>query len=88
MRGAHSLNRQRLVLALVFFALVPVAVEVPALIPLGALVAVLAGMIRYETWVYGEGRARVRHDFAVQGAGAAYSTWEQARDDAVRRGRH
>ncbi len=88
LRGVSTLNRQRLGLGILFLALVPVAVEVPALVPLGVLVALLAAMIRYETAVYGEGRARVRHEFTVQGPEVAYSAWESARDDAVRRGRH
>jgi low temperature requirement protein LtrA len=62
-RGVHTLNRQRLVLALVLFALIPVATEVTVLVTLGLLTAMLAAMIAYETRTYGEGRTRVRREF-------------------------
>jgi low temperature requirement protein LtrA len=87
LRGVHTVNRQRLALGLLFLALVPLATQLPALVPLAAIVAMLAGMIRYETGIYGEGRAQVRHDFAVQGPEAAFTAWDSAREDAVRRGR-
>jgi low temperature requirement protein LtrA len=65
LRNVHTLNRQRLALALVMFALVPLAVEIPALAILAIANALLWLMITYETISYGEGRGRVRHgDFA------------------------
>ena len=67
LRGAHTLNRQRLALALVLFALIPAAVEVPALATLAAVTALLCAMIAYETRSYGEGRGGVRH--RVRGRG-------------------
>ena len=73
LRGAHTLNRQRLALALVLFALIPAALEVPALATLGAVTALLSAMIAYETRNYGEGRGRVRHEYAVEGATSQYS---------------
>jgi low temperature requirement protein LtrA len=64
-RHIHTINRQRLLLALVMFALLPVAVEVSALAIVAIVAALLCAMIAYETRLYGEGRARVRHaDFA------------------------
>jgi low temperature requirement protein LtrA len=68
LRGAHTLNRQRLGLALVLFALIPAALEVSALATLAAVTALLCAMIAYETRRYGEGRGRVRHEYAVEGA--------------------
>jgi low temperature requirement protein LtrA len=62
-RGVHTLNRQRFVLAVVLFALVPVATEVTVLVMLGVLTALLAVMIVFETRGYGEGRTRVRREF-------------------------
>jgi low temperature requirement protein LtrA len=59
-RGVHTLNRQRFVLALVLFGLVPVTVELPSLAILGIVTGLLAAIIVYETIGYGEGRARVR----------------------------
>jgi low temperature requirement protein LtrA len=75
LRGAHTLNRQRLALAFVLFALVPAAVEVPALATLGGITVLLGGMIAYETRRYGEGRGRTRRRFAVEGATSQYSPW-------------
>jgi len=60
-RHVHTVNRQRLLLALVLFALLPAAVELPALATLAIVTALLCAMITYETISYGEGRARVRH---------------------------
>ena len=61
-RHVHTINRQRLLLALVLFALVPAAIELPALATLAIVTVLLSAMIAYETISYGEGRARVRHD--------------------------
>ena len=61
-RHVHTINRQRLLLALVLFALLPAAIELPALATLAIVTVLLGAMIVYETISYGEGRARVRHD--------------------------
>ena len=61
LRNAHSLNRQRLALAVVLLALVPVATEVDALITVAALNVPLWAMIAYETSRYGDNRYRLRH---------------------------
>ena len=61
-RHVHTINRQRLLLALVLFALLPAAIELPALATLAIVTVLLSAMIVYETISYGEGRARVRHD--------------------------
>ena len=61
LRNVHTLNRQRLALALVMFALLPLAVEIPALAILAIVNALLWLMITYETISYGEARERVRH---------------------------
>jgi len=68
LRGARTLNRQRLALALILFALIPSALELPALAALGAVTALLCAMIAYETRSYGEGRGRVRREYAAEGA--------------------
>jgi low temperature requirement protein LtrA len=62
-RGVHTINRQRLLLALVLFALIPAATEIAALMMLAIVTALLAAMIVYETRGYGEGRTRVRREF-------------------------
>jgi low temperature requirement protein LtrA len=72
LRGAHTLNRQRLALAIILFALIPAALELPALATLGIAAGLLGVMIAYETRTYGEGRVRVRHEYAADGAAAQY----------------
>jgi low temperature requirement protein LtrA len=67
-RHVHTLNRQRLALALLCLAAVPLAVEVPPLAVLTGLAVLMSAMIAYETRVYGEGRGQVRHELgAVSG---------------------
>ena len=45
-------------------ALVPVAVELPALVTLAVLARVLAALIAYEAIRFAEARDRVRHELA------------------------
>jgi low temperature requirement protein LtrA len=59
-RHIRSLNRQRLGLAVALLVLVPVATEVPALLALAVVNALIWAMIAYETRMYGEGRHEVR----------------------------
>jgi low temperature requirement protein LtrA len=73
LRGAHTLNRQRLILALVLFALVPLAREPSGLVAVGAVAALLGAMIAYETRSYGESRARVRREYAAEGPAAEHA---------------
>jgi low temperature requirement protein LtrA len=61
-RHVHTINRQRLGLAVLLFALLPVATHIPAIATLAVVTALLAAMITYETISYGEGRDRVRHE--------------------------
>ena len=64
-RNIHSINRQRLLLAIVMLALLPVAVEIPALATLAISATLLAAIVAFETHLYGESRERVRHgDYA------------------------
>jgi low temperature requirement protein LtrA len=66
-RHIHTINRQRLLLALLLFALLPAAVEIPALATVAIVAALLCALIVYETASYGEGRDRVRHgEFAPE----------------------
>ncbi|HEX6115633.1 MAG TPA: low temperature requirement protein A [Solirubrobacterales bacterium] len=60
-RNVRTLNRQRLGLALLLFALFPLAVEVPSLAIVATCAVLLVALIAYETRRYGEARARVRH---------------------------
>jgi len=67
-RHIHTINRQRLLLAVVLLALVPVAVEVPALLSLAIANVLIWAMIVYETRSYGEGRRQVRRPAPAKGA--------------------
>jgi low temperature requirement protein LtrA len=64
-RHIHTINRQRLLLAIVLLILVPVAMEVPALAALAFVNVALWAMIAYETRSYGEGRQHVRRPEAA-----------------------
>ncbi|HET7590932.1 MAG TPA: low temperature requirement protein A [Solirubrobacterales bacterium] len=59
-RHVHTINRQRLLLAIVLLILVPVATAMPALAALAVANALIWAMIAYETRGYGEGRQRLR----------------------------
>ncbi|HET9740012.1 MAG TPA: low temperature requirement protein A [Solirubrobacteraceae bacterium] len=63
-RNVHSFNWHRTVTALLLVALIPVAVEIPALAIVIALAAILALLIAYEVRRYGEARDRLRHQLA------------------------
>jgi low temperature requirement protein LtrA len=65
-RNVHTLNRQRLGLALALFALLPLATSIPAWAALIIPTVLIWAMILYETISYGEGRARVRHETVAQ----------------------
>jgi low temperature requirement protein LtrA len=66
LRNARSVNVERLVLALLLFALIAAAVNVDALYTLAVLVALLWALITFETlYVYDERRYRLRHDMEV-----------------------
>jgi len=60
-RNIHTLNRQRLVVGIALLALIPLAVEIPALLTLGVLSAILAALIAYEALRFAEARARLRY---------------------------
>ncbi len=60
-RHVKSINRQRLLLAVVLLILVPVATEIPAIAAVAVANLLLWPVIAYETRMYGEGRYLVRH---------------------------
>jgi low temperature requirement protein LtrA len=68
LRNLHTLNRQRLLCALLLVALVPAAVELPSLATLAILAAVLSALIAYEAWRFAEARHRVRRELATERA--------------------
>ena len=67
LRNVHTLNRQRLVTAIVLVALIPLALEVPALATLALLAALLSTLITYEAVRFAEARDRIRHQLARDG---------------------
>jgi len=69
-RHIHTINTRRLGLAILLLALIPVAVEVPALAMIAILAALLVLLIVEETRRYGEARARARHGDSLGGADA------------------
>jgi low temperature requirement protein LtrA len=65
-RHIHTVNKQRLGLAVVLFALIPVALELSALGILALVTALIWAMIVYETISYGEARARLRRELTAE----------------------
>ena len=63
-RNIGSLNRQRLMCAVLLLLLLPVAVEIPALATVTMLAAVLTVLISYEALHFAEARDRIRHELA------------------------
>ncbi len=64
-RHVHSINRQRLGLAIVLLILVPVATQIPALVSLAIAATLIWAMIGYEHRGYGGRRDQLRHEAAV-----------------------
>jgi low temperature requirement protein LtrA len=61
LRNVHTLNARRLATGLVCAALVPVAIELPALATLGVLAALVGASIAYDAFHFAQARARIRH---------------------------
>jgi low temperature requirement protein LtrA len=64
MRIVGTVNRQRLIAAVVSLALIPLGAEVDAIVALGLAAAVAAAVIAYEAIRFSETRHRVRHQHA------------------------
>ena len=60
LRNIGTLNRQRLLVAVIAAALIPLAIEVDALVTMGVLAALGAALIAYEAIRFREARQRVR----------------------------
>jgi low temperature requirement protein LtrA len=63
-RNIHTLNRQRLVWAVLLVALLPLAVELPSLATLAILAALLTALVTFETLHFAEARNRLRQKLA------------------------
>ena len=61
LRNVGSLNRQRLVVCACLLALIPLGVEVAALVTLALSAALCVGLIAYEAIRFADARDRVRH---------------------------
>jgi low temperature requirement protein LtrA len=61
LRNVGSVNRQRVVVALLLLALLPLALEVPALATLAAVAGLCVALIAYEAIRFSEARERVRN---------------------------
>ena len=61
LRNVGSLNKQRVVVVVLLLALLPLAVELPALATLALVAALCVGLIAYEAIRFAEARDRVRH---------------------------
>jgi hypothetical protein len=68
LRNVHRFSVQRLLCALVLVALIPAAVELPALATLAIVAALLVALIVYESIAFAELRDRLRHQVTQQSA--------------------
>ncbi len=57
----RTLSHRRLVVTAALVALIPIALEVPALLTLAAVAALCVGLIVYEAVRYADARERVRN---------------------------
>jgi low temperature requirement protein LtrA len=62
LRNIHTVNVQRLVVAAILIALIPVGLLLPALTSLGILTGVLVALVIYESIRFREIRHRIRFD--------------------------
>jgi low temperature requirement protein LtrA len=67
LRNVHSLNRQRVFVAILCLALIPVATEVDAVVALGTAALISAALIAYEALHFADARRRVRESSAASG---------------------
>jgi low temperature requirement protein LtrA len=63
-RNLGTINRQRLLTAVLLAALIPLVTEVEALVALALLAALLVTLISYEAIRFADARARIRHELA------------------------
>ena len=61
LRNVRTFNRHRSIVSVLLLALIPVAVELPALATLAVVAGLCVGLIAYEAIRFAEARDRVRH---------------------------
>jgi low temperature requirement protein LtrA len=66
LRNVHRFSSQRLLCAALLVALLPAAVELPSLVTVGVLAAVLTTLIAYESVRFAELRDRLRHQLSSE----------------------
>ena len=64
-RNIHTVNRQRLLVAILALGFIPIAKDLPALVTVSILAAVSVALIAYETVRFAELRDRVRHQMEL-----------------------
>ena len=64
LRNIHTFNKHRFGVAVLLVALIPLALEIPALAMLAVLAAILTALIAYEAIHFAAARDRVRHRLA------------------------
>jgi low temperature requirement protein LtrA len=64
LRNVHTLSRQRLLTAVLSLAVIPLALEIPALATLGIVTALGIVLIAYEAIRFAERRDEIRHSLA------------------------
>jgi low temperature requirement protein LtrA len=70
LRNIRTLNKQRLLTAILLVALIPLVTTIPALAALCALAVLLTALITYEAIRFSEARNRIRHELVNQPATA------------------
>ena len=61
-RNWHTLSKPRLIATAAIVALIPAAMQIPALAALGVVTAVMVALITFESLTYSELREQVRHE--------------------------
>ena len=68
LRNVRTLSRRRLLTGALLLALIPAAVEIPALAAVTLVAALLSALIAYEAVRFSEARDRVRHELVQEAA--------------------
>ncbi|MDQ3102410.1 MAG: low temperature requirement protein A [Actinomycetota bacterium] len=66
LRNIRTLNTRRLLVAVIYLALLPVAVELPALATVAIVTAIFVALIAYETIAFADARDRIRHQLTSE----------------------
>ena len=64
-RNIHSLNRQRLIVGVLYLALIPLAVELDAIATVALATVIFCALIAYEAVRFSEARERIRRELAA-----------------------